>query len=201
MTIRINDIPADYLDATAAHLCPMDFLSHMLIPSALRQGHISTITVDPSAGYMNPVFWDDMPHLLRGITAFVTSEEKINALFQGRSHDLWEMAETLAAYGCEVVVIKRGAGGQLLYEHANRSKWILPAYPAHVSNPTGAGDAFCGGFLAGYKSTYSALEGALAGNISASLVIEGNNPFYALDTLPGLAKARRDALRNMLRKA
>lgn len=200
LTIRMNDIPPDYLDATAVHLCPLDYLSHTLIPSALRQGHVSTITLDPSAGYMSPVFWDDIPHLVKGLTAFIVSEEKLTTLFQGRSQDLWEMAETLAGYGCEVVVIKRGSAGQMVYEQATRSKWVLPAYPARVANPTGAGDAFCGGFLAGFKTTFSPLEGALTGNISASMVIEGSGPFYALDSLPGLAGARRDALRGMVRK-
>ena len=59
-----------------------------------------------------------------------------------------------------------------------------------VVNPTGAGDAFCGGFLAGYRETYDPLEAALCGNISASLVVEGSGPFYALDVWPGLAEAR-----------
>jgi sugar/nucleoside kinase (ribokinase family) len=67
-------------------------------------------------------------------------------------------------------------------------------------DPTGAGDAFCGGFLAGYRRTYDPLEAVLFGNISASLVVEGTGPFYALDALPGLAQARLDALRQSVRK-
>ncbi len=199
-TIRLNDFPPDYLDATAAHLCPMDFISHSLLPSVLRQGHVNTITLDPPAGYMNPTFWDNVPSILRDVTAFLCSEEKICHLFQGRSTDLWEMAEALASQGCELVVIKRGSRGQYLYEHANHSRWIIPAYPARVSNPTGAGDAFCGGFLAGFRSTYSPLQAALHGNISSSLVIEGTGAFYALGALPTLAQARLEALQNMARR-
>jgi sugar/nucleoside kinase (ribokinase family) len=70
-----------------------------------------------------------------------------------------------------------------------------------VIDPTGAGDAFCGGFLAGFRSTYEPVDAALHGNISASLVIEGGGPFYALDALPGLAQARLEGLRGMARKA
>lgn len=199
-TLRSTDLPADYLDATAAHFCPLDFLSHSLLPSALRQGHITTITIDPAPAYMTPVFWDDIPHLVKGITAFLTSEEKLESLFQNRSEDLWEMAEALGSYGCEIIVIKRGANGQLIYEHATHSKWILPAYPARVVNPTGAGDAFCGGFLSGFKTTFNPIEGALSGNVAASMMIEGNTPFHPLDALPGLANARREALRETLRR-
>ena len=201
LTIRLNDLPSDYLDASAAHLCPLDFLSHSLLPSALRQGNITTITLDPAPGYMNPTFWNDVPGLLKGISAFLPSEDQLLSLFQGRTTDLWEMAEALAAYGCDIIVIKRGMRGQLLYDRTSHARWIIPAYPARVIDPTGAGNAFSGGFLAGYHSTYDSLEGALAGNISASLAIEGSGPFYLLDSLPGLAKARLEALRPMVRKA
>jgi sugar/nucleoside kinase (ribokinase family) len=114
---------------------------------------------------------------------------------------LWEMAETLAGYGCEIIVIKRGSRGQYLYDHNTHTRWIIPAYPIQVADPTGAGDAFCGGFLAGYRSSYEPLYAALTGNISASMVIEGSHPYYALDALPGLAKARLEALRDRVRKA
>jgi hypothetical protein len=201
LTLRQNDFPSDYLDATAAHLCPLDFLSHTLLPSVFRQGNINTITLDPGENYMNPTYWDDFPVLLNGISALLCSEEKLHSLFQGRSTDLWEMAETLAGYGCDIIVIKRGSKGQYLYDASRRSRWIIPAYPIQMLDPTGAGDAFCGGFLAGYRSTYDPLYAALTGNISAGMVIEGMNPFHALDALPGLAKARLDSLRDVVRKA
>ncbi len=201
LTIRLGDIPQSYLDCSAAHLCPLDYLSHTLIPSSLRGGHISTITLDPADGYMNPTFWENIPALLSGITAFLTSEAKLRSLFQGRSDDLWEMAHALAGYGCELIVIKRGPDGQYLYDHTNHTRWIIPAYPARVVDPTGAGDSFCGGFLYGYRNTYSPLQAALFGNISASMTVEGNGPFYSLEALPALAQARLEALQHMVRKA
>jgi len=149
---------------------------------------------------MNPTYWEDVPALLTGLTAFLPSEEEVRTLFQGRSRDLWEMAEALAAYGCEIIVIKRGENGQFLYDAATRTRWEVPPYPARFTNPTGAGDALCGGFLAGYRLTYDPLQAVLHGNISASLVGEGKDPFYALDALPGLAQARLEALQQNARK-
>lgn len=201
LTLRVNDLPDEFLDATAAHLCPMDFLSHMLYPPALRHGNISAITMDPSPGYMNPTFWDDIPKIIGGITAFITSEEKIRNLFVGKSDDLWEMAEALATYGCEMIVIKRGENGQYLYDNSNHTRWEVPAYPVEVSDPTGSGDAFCGGFLAGYHETYVPLKAALWGNISASLAVQGTGAFYPMDAMPGLAQARLEVLQEMVIKA
>jgi sugar/nucleoside kinase (ribokinase family) len=200
ISLRQSDLPSEYLDATAAHLCPVDFLTHTLLPAVLRQAGFTTVTLDPSSGYMNPIFWDDIPTLLTGLTAFLPSEGEARSLFHGRSTDLWEIAEGLASYGCEMIVIKRGLNGVLVYEAAGKKRWEIPAYPVKRLNPSGAGSAFCGGFLAGYCRTYDPLEAALYGSISASLTVEGNTPFYPIDVLPGLPEARLEALRQTTRK-
>ena len=200
ISLRQGDIPDVFMGATIAHLCPIDFLTHSVLPAILRQAQFTIITLDPPAGYMNPTFWGDVPSLLTGLTAFLPSEEEVRSLFHGRSVDLWEMAEAMAAYGCEFIIIKRGERGQMIFDSSTGSRWEVPPYPARVVNPVGAGDAFCGGFLAGYRRTYDPVEAAMHGNISASLVIEGNDPFYALESLPGLAQARLDSLRQSIRK-
>ncbi len=200
VSLRPADIPETLMDANAAHLCPLDYLTHSLLPALMRQAEFTTVTLDPSPGYMNPAYWGDVPALLTGLTAFLPSEDEMRSLFQSRTNDLWEMADALSAYGCEIIVIKCGERGQLLYDAATRSRWEIPPYPARFSNPIGAGDAFCGGFLAGYRRTYDPLQAVLYGNISASLVVEGNLPTYALEALPGLQEARLEALRQLVRK-
>jgi sugar/nucleoside kinase (ribokinase family) len=199
-TIRSHEVPAEYLDASAVHVCSIDFLSHLLLPANLRQGQINTISLDTGKGYMDPAFWDDLPLMVNGLTVFHTSEKNISRLFSGKTDNLWEMAESIAAMGCEFVVIRRGAQGQYLFETASRKKWVIPAYPSNVRCPAGAGDAFCGGFLVGYYTTYDPVQAALQGSISSSLVVEGTDPFYALDALPGLAKARLEILKERVRQ-
>jgi sugar/nucleoside kinase (ribokinase family) len=199
-SLRQGDIPPDFLDASAAHFCALDYMTHSLLPAVLRQAAFTTVTLDPSPGYMNPTYWGQVPALLTGLTAFLPAEEELRSLFQGRSENLWEMAEALAAYGCEIIVIKCGERGQLLYDAASRNRWEAPPYPARLVNPIGAGDAFCGGFLAGYRRTYDPLQAVLYGNISASLVVEGDLPTYALDALPALRTARLEALCGSVRK-
>jgi hypothetical protein len=199
-SLRQADIYPEFLDASAAHVCPLDYLSHNVLHAVLRQSGFTIVTLDPSPGYMNPVFWNDLASLFSGLTALLPSEDEVRALFHGRSSDLWEMAQALASYGCEIVVIKRGESGQLLYDAASKAKFEIPAYPSKTVDPTGAGDAFCGGFLAGYRRTYDPLQAALYGNISSSLTLEGSGPFYALEALPGLAQARLEALAQSIRK-
>lgn len=199
-SLRQADLYPDYMDAGAAHLCPMDYLTHSLVPALLRQAAFTIVTIDPSPGYMNPTFWGDLPKIVTGLTAFIPSEEDLRCLFQGRSENLWEMIEAVAAYDCEIVIVKRGEGGQMLYDSTSRSRWEIPAYDSRVVDPSGAGNAFCGGFLSGFRRTYDPLQATLYGNISASLVVEGSGPFFALEALPGLAQARLEAIRPMVRR-
>jgi hypothetical protein len=199
-TLRPSDVPVEYMDATAIHFCPSDFLTHSLMPGNLRQGQIQTITIDPSPGYMNKTFWVDIPQIIAGITAFLPSEEEVYSLFEGKTRDLREIAVTLADYGCEFVVIKRGEKGVLLYDHVSRTFWEIPAYPVQAIDPTGAGDAFCGGFLAGLRLKYDPFEAALMGSVSASFKVRGTGPFYPMEALPELVNARIEILREKTKK-
>lgn len=194
----VGDIPSEYSSASAVHICPMDFTSQGQLLSGFKAGLATSITLDPDAAYMTPDFFKDLRELLNGLTAFLPSQEELQSLFWGRSNDLWEMAEALGDYGCELIVIKRGGQGQWLYDAMGKHRWELPAYSSRMADPTGAGDSFCGGFLAGYRKAYDPLEAALYGNVSASLTVEGSGAFYPLDVMPGLAQARLDALRDMV---
>ena len=200
ISLRREDIPDDYKAATVAHLCPVDFLTHSLLPETFRQIGITTITLDPAPGYMNPTFWNEVPPLATGLTAFLPAEEDLRNLFQGQTEDLWEMADHIAAYGCEIIVIKRGERGQLVLDAGANKRWEIPAYDSRLVNPTGVGDAFCGGFIAGYRQTYDPVEATLFGNISAAIVSEGVGVFFGLDVLPGLSQARLDHLRQSVRR-
>jgi sugar/nucleoside kinase (ribokinase family) len=199
-TLIVTDIPNDYLVARAAHLCRMDLITQTQLIAGLKRGSVHTFVLDPGPATMTRTARRELPALLNGVTAFIPSQEELRNLFWGETHDLWKMAESVSMYGCEYVVIKCGARGQLLYDTNNKRKWEIPAYPARIADPTGAGDAFCGGFLAGYCKNYDPLEGVLHGNISASLKLEGSGAFYPLDVLPGLAEARLNVLKDMVRE-
>jgi sugar/nucleoside kinase (ribokinase family) len=193
-------IPVEYQRPRAVHLCPLDFEIHNQLTTVFKAGSVTTLSLDPSPDYMTPTFLRNLRVLLAGLTIFLPSEEELSRLFWGETHDLWEMAAAIGEYGCEIVVVKRGGQGQAIYDVKGNHKWEVPAYPARPADPTGAGDAFCGGYLAGFKKTYDPLEAALYGNVSASLKVEGSGAFYPSEVLPGLAEARLSSLKNLVRQ-
>lgn len=200
LAVRASDMEEIEGAFQSAHLAPADYLTHSTLPYHLRIRGANFISLDPSERYMQPGFRDDLPRLLNGIDAFLPSEREASHFYQPSPPDLWTAAESFSGMGPPFVIIKRGAAGQFLWDRESSSRWHIPAYNARVKDVTGAGDAFCGGFLAGFQETSDPVESALRGSVSASLVIEGTGALYALASAPGLALSRLHALRSMVRK-
>jgi len=69
--------------------------------------------------------------------------------------------------------IKCGAEGVIAHA-AGAREWIhIPAVPVELVDVTGAGDAFCGGVLAGFADENDPIEALLYGAVSASFCVEG----------------------------
>jgi abhydrolase domain-containing protein 13 len=83
-----------------------------------------------------------------------------------------KICEKLRALGAQLIVLRMGAKGSLVY--TVESKFIrVPAYPIQrVVDVTGAGNSYCGGFLINYLQTQDPLEAALHGAVSASFTVE-----------------------------
>lgn len=201
LAVRADDLPAWTAGCRAVHLSPADYLTHLTLPPRLRELGVAHVTLDPSLMYMDPSFRRELPSIIRGLDAFLPSLMEAQAYFRPQPLSEVEMAEAFADMGCPRVVIKCGARGQVLVDRTSGKRWSVPAYPARVVDVTGAGDAYCGGFLVGLDRTGDPLEAALLGSVSASLVIEGTGALFALEALPGLAEARLRSMRQAIGRA
>jgi ribokinase len=201
LAVRIEYLPSWITRCRGIHFSPADYLTHLTVPMRAREHGVHKLTLDPSVMYMDPGFRRELPNVIKGLDAFMPSMMEAEAFFRPERLRVWEMAEAFLAMGCALVVIKRGANGQAVLDGSSGQRWNVPAYPARVADVTGAGDAYCGGFLVGLDQTGDPFEAALRGGVSASLVIEGTGALYALDSLPGLAQARLHALRQAAGRA
>jgi sugar/nucleoside kinase (ribokinase family) len=190
-----EDIPSTLEGAKGAHLASCAYTSQYTSVDRLQTLRVEKLSLDPATAIMKSRRPDLIKSLVNGIDVLVVSEKQARALIGPGAGDVWQVAEQLLELGSRHIVLKLGAKGQCLIDGQSDERWLIPAYPCPVVDVTGAGHAFGGGFLAEWVSTESLVEAALAGAISASLTIEGSGPFYALGTMPGLAEARRESLR------
>jgi len=106
----------------------------------------------------------------------------------------------LMGAGARAIVLKAGADGVHVYDGADA--WAVPAYPDAAVDPTGAGDAFCGGFLVGLAESGDLVAAAALGSAAASFAVATENPLTLAKIDPEQTRSRaRDLLSRATRSA
>lgn len=190
--ICASDVPHPFRGAQGVHLAPGVPQAQL----ALAQGLHTVgrrITLDPGshAGAMRDV----LPGLLPLLDAFLPSEKELQLLAPGI-----RVADGLArmrASGAPVAVVKLAAAGAMLASNVYPAGISVPALPVRLVDPTGAGDAFCGGFLAGLVATSDPLCAVLCGTASASIAVESFGPMRLLAATQDEVLARWQTLARM----
>lgn len=144
------------------------------------------VTMDILAdSFVNAAVYLDLD-FLENVTAFLPSEAEIVRIWKPASIESW-LKENAVRYGCHMVA-KLGERGALICEATTGNLSHVAAFPARVVDTTGAGDGFCGGFIAGLVAGEPLVTAAAMGTVSASYVVES---YGALETsLPEGAERR-----------
>ncbi len=192
----VQDIPENYFRARAFHIAPMPWPLQIPFVQRLRN-HSILITLDPGPHYMQSVSTDELAGLLANVDVFMPSEGEVYSHF-GSGANLEECARQLARLGPPLVVIKLGTQGSIVYERATECLYRIPIYPARTRDATGAGDAYCGGFLVGWSETGNLVTAALYGTVSASFAVESLGALQLLDIERSAAQERLDWLETQM---
>lgn len=198
LALRPDDVPPAFDLIQSVYLAPCHLTSQITLTVALRRKGIGTIMLSPSERIMNPQYLQDFRILLQDIEVFFARERSIRNLFRKESRDVFQMSELLSSYGADIVILQRSLDGYAIFDSKAKRHQFIPAYPVKAFNPIGCGDAFCGGFLANWRTSYDPIESALHGSVSASLALEGAGGLFACERNPLLADARLQSLRNLL---
>ncbi|MBS7606243.1 MAG: carbohydrate kinase family protein [Candidatus Bathyarchaeia archaeon] len=136
------------------------------------------VTLDPGLIYARRGL-DALRPLIRRCYAILPSEMEIQ-LLTGR--DYREGAEILLREGAEIVAVKLGERG--CYITDGSESYIIEPFKVEVVDTTGAGDAFCAGFIYGLLRGKNLKECGILGNFVASRCLMRMG---ARDGLPRLA--------------
>ena len=147
------------------------------------------VTVDPHYQHLHA----DWHQVLPLIDAFLPSRGEAAALL-GSWPGPDEAVRALAALGAPVVCVKLGAEGSIGYRAADGLLVRMPATSADPVDPTGCGDAFCGGFLVGLAESGDLRTAMAHGAVSAAFVAEDHGAAHALTVDRREARRRLAAL-------
>ena len=104
-----------------------------------------------------------------------------------REVDYRKGAETLLAEGAKIVAVKLGGNG--CYVTDGKEEHLIPPFEVRVVDTTGAGDAFCAGFIYGLVTDKTLIECGRIGNFVASRCITQMGARNGLPTMAELNQA------------
>ncbi|MEM2321236.1 MAG: carbohydrate kinase family protein [Candidatus Bathyarchaeia archaeon] len=165
-TLEFNEINIEYArNAKVLHLTsfagksPFEAQKNLLesLPESVK------VTIDPGRIYARKGF-DALKPMIRRSYAFLPSEEEL-CLLTGED-DYRRGAKILLEEGVKVVAVKLGEKG--CYVTDGSESHILRPFKVEVVDTTGAGDAFCAGFIYGLLRGKSLRDCGILGNFVAS---------------------------------
>jgi sugar/nucleoside kinase (ribokinase family) len=188
-------LPESYRQsARGYHIAPQgsaSTLATIRALTALPRRPVLTLDVLADA-YVDPAGYRDLS-FLKGVTAFLPSDAEIERLWAPADLESWVVEQARQA-NCHVAA-KLGDQGSIVCEGRGGMLHCVPIYPADVLDTTGAGDSYCGGFLAGLVAGRPVAECAAMGTVSASFVVEARG---ALATRRPAAEERDTRLRDVM---
>lgn len=87
------------------------------------------------------------------------------------SDDLAEVLRFWASLGPRAVAVRRGARGSYVVDAEARRAWHIPPLPVTVVDPTGAGNAYGGGWCVGWQRTGDARQAGCYGAAAAATIL------------------------------
>ena len=160
--------------------------------SRLRELKCECILWEPWDMYCQAENRDEIFRLLPLVDVFspnLIEAQRISGLI-----DVEQIAQTLLEEGAMCVSIRMGEAGSLVADR-DGARLRIPVVPVEdIIDVTGAGNAYCGGFLVGYAETGDLLQAAHRGTVSASFALE---QFGAVYPIRGLAEKAAERLLNL----
>lgn len=183
-----GDIANRFAGARAFHLSPAPLVCQRPLLEVLAPRAGALLSLDP----YDPVREDNLERwreALALLDIFFVSEEEL--LLDGVAADPRSALARLAGGRLRYVLLKRGAAGGLLYDARTQEIRSWEARATQVVDPTGAGDAFAGGFLSGLLAGEEVAGALERGVVSASFALETWGAAGLIAAMPADAQRRR----------
>lgn len=139
------------------------------------------ITCDPNARpelMRDPAASDALRDVMARSHVLLPSTSDLAFLFPGLPED--EAVERMLTAKAEIIVLKRGAEGATVIHDGGRHD--LPGHTVNEIDPTGAGDCFCGTFVALLAQGVPVVEAATRANAAGAIAVTRHGPMEGNST-------------------
>ena len=189
--IHPGEFPAEYKKAAGIHLHCVAEQVPMWV-EFLKSNGDPVILWEPWDCIMVP----ENRELFRRNAALVdvvSPNLKEGRLLTGRN-DPKEVLEDLLELDAKCVALRMGEHGSLIGDAAGRRVWVPAMTFGPIVDVTGAGNAYCGGFVVGLARTGDLLHAGCAGAVSASFALQQFGAVYDLADLHEEVESRFETI-------
>jgi sugar/nucleoside kinase (ribokinase family) len=179
-----QDIPSSWRDRVRlAHLAAMPVQRHLSLVGCLRAAQPKAHVQVDSPWYDERALEQNFHvRLLPRLNLLLPSEADL-AIWRPALAPM-EAAATLARSSACRVLVKRGDAGCVLLAADGKPSLAVPAFPVEAVDPTGAGDSFCGGLLAGLWRYGDLRAAIIAGTATASFTVQAPGTAALMQATP-----------------
>ena len=162
-------LPAEYLNSELLFLANIQPELQMEVLQATPKARL---TVLDTMELWIMTAREQLTEVMKRVDVLLMSEEEVRQ-YTGHASILKGVRD-LFALGLKYVIVKQGSYGALLFG-ADGTYFSAPTYPLEeVIDPTGAGDAFAGGFLGHLSTVAPQSDGRYASDDLKRAVVHGN---------------------------
>lgn len=165
---------------TALHISAVPYTSQRKLIDKFKSNSpcisMDTIRIP---GRIDPHCFSDLSNL-SGVNVFLPSLDEINTIWPNNTYET--VMKTVCSDGQLDMVIKLGDQGCVVFDRKKQKIFRIPVFKVDAKDTTGAGDSFCGGFIAGMDMTGDVLMSAMMGSISSSFLIQEFGAMHAIVT-------------------
>jgi cytidine kinase len=188
-----SQIPADYLKAKMSHLSAMGFDLQQEMAKFLKKNQLeySYDITQASLGMEGTQYSESFA--TQSCKLLLPSIEELELVYG--KQPLLPLLSKISEKGPKYIAVKMGSKGSIVFDANKNQTYHIPIFPVNVADPTGAGDAYCGGFMVGFGETGSILEAGIYGTASASFAIQEYGALHLLQVDKKEALQRIEYLR------
>lgn len=169
LALQYDHFPAAYRAARAFHFGIHPDNPNLEVIHALRDAGV-TVSVEPFRDAGRALTAEHVQMLVSA--GHIFSPNLVEAESMIGAADPHEQIRLLAAAGAGVIALRMGEAGSIVHRADTGETWQIPAVPTTVVDPTGAGNAYCGGFVVGWCQADDLRLAGCYGSVAASFLIE-----------------------------